>query len=276
MRSTQFIQSDDPIVTDLISSTIELVAEAGGWIAPSTTFVCINGQLHVESHEPDASPLLHIPKAAFVRVDDVQWGASSTQLEILCVPDHFGDIETELLYIQTALHNQCQKLPWMTRNHPWLADDVPDEVVDAVRQILPSFREPQMTATDALWANRCFKISLDEGQEPQRVLIPLVDLLNHHKSGATGLWAGDAFNVNSNHAFDANECALNYGLNRGPLEMAAVYGFVDTSTFPSEAVDMKAPLQMRLQQIIEVSEKSPASPACLILAQSANLELLSL
>lgn len=271
--STRFIQSDDPIVADLLASTIELVAEAGGWLAPSTTFVNQHGQLHVESRENNGSALFHIPREAFVRVDDVQWSQSSEQLEILEVPDHFGDIETELLYIQVALHNQCGKLPWMNQTHPWLANDVPDEVIEAVRLILPGFRETHMTATDTLWANRCFKISIDESQEPQRVLIPLVDLLNHHKQGATGSWGDDAFAVASNQAFGSNESALNYGINRGALEMAAVYGFVDISESAHVSTDVKPTLRARLWHIIEVSKNYPASSACSILAQAARVEL---
>jgi hypothetical protein len=273
--STRFIQSDDPIVTDLLASTIELVAEAGGWIAPSISIVCSKGQLHIESLEVDDSPLFHIPSQAFVRVDDVLWSDSSEQLEILDIPDHFDDIETELLYIQVALHNQCGKLSWMTKTHPWLAEDVPDEVIEAVRQILPSFREPRITATDALWANRCFKIAINESQEPQRVLIPLVDLLNHHNLGTTGLWTGDAFDVASNAAFGSNECALNYGLNRGALEMAAVYGFIDNSECARQPTDTKPPLVRRLEHIIEVSKNYPGSIACSILAHAARIELQS-
>jgi hypothetical protein len=57
--------------------------------------------------------------------------------------------------------------------------------------------------------------------------------------------------------------------------MAAVYGFVDTSKPGYEADDAKAPLRMRLEHIIEVSNSYPSSAACSILAHAARIELQS-
>ena len=96
--------------------------------------------------------------------------------------------------------------------------------------ILPSFRSPQMDATDLLWANRCFRIPMADGAAPERVLIPIVDLLNHHGQGAVGDWDGEAFEVSAQLPFGTAECALDYGMDRDPLEMAVVYGFADPST----------------------------------------------
>ena len=226
----RFIDSDDELVADLLASTLELISEAGGWVAPSTRLISRNGQLSIASHETAGSPLFHIPREAFVRVDEVTWGASDDRLEFLSVPDTFGDIELEMLYLQVALHNQCQKLPWLTTTHPWLATDLPQNVIDAVRQVLPTFRQSAMSAIDALWANRCFKISIDSHLPIQRLLIPVVDLLDHHSQGATGVWTGSAFDVPVSLPLGTHECYLNYGMDRDALEMAAVYGFVDHSS----------------------------------------------
>jgi len=226
----RFIDSDDVLVADLLASTLELISEAGGWVAPSTRLISRNGQLSVSSREVEGSPLFHIPREAFVRVDEVTWGVRDDRLEILSVPDNFGDIELEMLYLQVALHNQCQKLPWLTATHPWLATGLPHNVIEAVRKVLPTFRLTSMTAIDALWANRCFKISLDSHTPTQRLLIPVVDLLDHHSQGATGLWTGSAFDVPVSMPLGTHECFLNYGMDRDALEMAAVYGFVDHSS----------------------------------------------
>lgn len=273
MSTTDFIDSDDPIVADLLASTIELVAEAGGWIAPTTTFVCRDGQLHVESTEEANSPLFHIPRAAFVRVDDATWSDNPEQLEMLSVADHLSDIEVEMLYVQVALHNQCKKLSWMSKTHPWLAPDLPNEVIEAVRAILPTFRIPAMTAADTLWANRCFKIALDNDEAQQRVLIPLVDLLNHHEQGAIGSWSGDSFDVTNAQPLNANECALNYGMNRDPLELAAVYGFVDSDSPYVPTSALSEATRTQLAYLLESCAKYPSSIACQIIAEAARRNL---
>ena len=270
----RFVDSDDPIVADLLMSTIELVAEAGGWIAPSTTFVSRNGQLHVESTEKEGNPLLHIPSTAFIRVDDVTWGNDPDRLEILEINHDLGELELELLYIQVALHNQTQKLTWMSTTHPWLAPNLPKEVIEAVRLLLPTFRTPEMTTSDTLWANRCFRIALDTESQPQRLLIPLVDLLNHHNRGATGSWAGNAFDVAAVMPFGSQECALNYGINRDHLEMAAVYGFIDSS----DAITIKragtsAMNHELLEALIDACSHYPTLEACNILGGGAKLQM---
>ena len=269
----RFIDSDDPIVADLLASTIELVAEAGGWIAPTTTIVSRNGQLHLESTELGGAPLLHVPQQAFIRVDDVTWSDSSERLEMLDVPDHFGDLETELLYIQVALHNQCNKLAWMSQTHPWLAPDLPQDVIEAIQEVLPTFRIPEMTATDALWANRCFNITMHEGHAPQRVLIPLVDLLNHHNTGATGTLIHGAFDVTTVRPFGSHECALNYGMNRDPLEMAAVYGFVDVSHATQSEVIVDYQIKASLMRVVDICDKHQQLDSCRILRDGAKLAL---
>ena len=228
--SHPMIDSSDPLVADLLAGTIELTREAGGYVAPSTVFIERAGQLSIESSAPDGEPLLRIPRAAFVRVDGVAFCADGDRIVIAEVPEDCGDLEWELLYLQVALHNACDKLAWMRRTHPSLDPGLPVDLIEAVRRAVPSFRSPQMDAVDLLWANRCFRIPLTDQGSSERVLIPLVDLLNHHAEGAVGDWDGEAFEVSARLPFGTAQCALDYGMDRDPLEMAIVYGFIDPST----------------------------------------------
>jgi hypothetical protein len=224
------IDAGDPLVADLLSGTIELIREAGGYVAPSTVIIERAGQLSIESSAPAGEPLLRIPRTAFVRVDRVAWSKDDDRIVIAQVPDDCGDLEWELLYLQVALHNACAKLAWMGRTHPSLDPGLADDLIEVVRVIVPSFRSPQMDAIDLLWANRCFRIPMADDAEPERVLIPIVDLLNHHGQGAVGDWDGGAFAVSAQMPYGTAECALDYGMDRDPLEMAVVYGFADPST----------------------------------------------
>ena len=225
--SHPLVDAESPLVADLLAGTLEIIREAGGFIVPATRLIERDGQLSLESSADDGSPMLRIPRECFVRVDRVTWAEQEGRMVIVEVPDEFSDIETEMLYLQVALHNACGKIEWMQRTHPSLDPNLPDDLVDAVRTLIPSFRNPMMAATDVLWANRCFRIPMVEGEAPERVLIPVVDLLNHHSMGATGDWTGEDFEVVTKKPFGTSECALNYGMNRNALEMAVVYGFAD-------------------------------------------------
>lgn len=222
------IDSDDVVVADLLASTLELVAEAGGWVDPTTVLVCRDGQLSLHSDADEDAPLVYVPREAMVRVDSVAWADDDEQLLVQGLPDDVGDIELQMLYVQAALHNQCGKLPWMRSSHPALSPDVSDALTEHVRRFVPSFRVTHLTARDVLWANRCFRLPITDANP--RVLVPIVDLLNHHSAGAAGQWDGAGFSVTAHRAFGSHECALGYGMGRDSLELAVVYGFVDAST----------------------------------------------
>jgi hypothetical protein len=227
--SHPLVDADSPLVADLLAGTLEIIREAGGFIAPTTRLMERHGQLSIESSADDDSPMLRIPHDCFVRVDRVTWAEQDDRMVIVEVPDEFSDIETEMLYLQIALHNACGKLEWMQRTHPSIDPDLPDDLVDTVRALIPSFRNPMMAATDVFLANRCFRIPMAADAAPERVLIPVVDLLNHHSRGAVGDWTGEDFEVVAKRPFGTRECALDYGMNRDALEMAVVYGFADNS-----------------------------------------------
>lgn len=222
------VDCDDPVVTDLLASTLELVVEAGGWVSAEACLLARGGQLSLTSGGDEDAPLLRVPRSAMVRVDRVTWGADPDRLVILDVPDDMGDVELQMLYVQVALHNQCGKTAWLARTHPTLAA-LPDPVVDAVRAVVPSFRADPLSPGDVLWANRCFRIALPDAGSTERVLVPVVDLLNHHASGATGSWDGREFTVDTRRPFGTLECALDYGMDRDAMELAVVYGFADLS-----------------------------------------------
>jgi hypothetical protein len=267
------IDADDPLVADLLAGTIELVREAGGFVAPTTRLVERAGQLSIESSAAGGELLLRIPREAFVRVDRVGWSQDGDRIFIAQVPDDCGDLEWEMLYLQVALHNACRKLAWMRRMHPSLDPGLPDDLVDAVRAVVPSFRTTQVDAIDLLWANRCFRMPIEPGGEPERVLIPIVDLLNHHADGATGDWDGNGFQVVAAPAFGTLECALDYGMERNAMEMAVVYGFAGSSraTSSTSSHDLES-----LGRIIELASSPDARESARPLHQAATLLALTL
>jgi hypothetical protein len=249
------IDADDPVIGDLLAATVELVVEAGGWIDGSARLVARDGQLSIESGTE--GPLLRIPRAAAVRVDRVTWGSDGDRLTVEDVPADVGEVELQMAYLQVALHNQCDKLGWLTRTHPSLTPDLPDEVAHAVGALLPSFRRPPPDPVDLFFNNRCFRIPINAGEPPERMLLPLVDLLNHHTAGARGDWDGQSFSVASRRPFGTDECALDYGMERDAIETAVVYGFADASA----TVAHSAPVTVEVPGVGTVQVLAPARTA---------------
>lgn len=229
MSMTPLIDSDDELVADLLAGTLQLIAETGGWISPYARIVARDGQLSMTCDEGDGAPLLNIPREMLVPVDEVTWTTESGQLQVIDLPDDLGAMATEVVYLQVALHNRCGKLPWMSRTHPSLATDLSERAIEATRALVPSFRAGHHDVADVLWANRCFRLPLRGEAARPRILVPIVDLLNHHTKGASGDWDGRTFAVAACRPFGTNECALDYGMSRDALELAAAYGFIDES-----------------------------------------------
>lgn len=265
------VEADDPVVADLLAAVLDLVLEAGGWIHPAARLVARAGQLSLACDGPDDAPLVQVPRAAFVRVDDVTWDDADQRLDILEIPDRIGGVELEMLYLQTALLNQCARIPWITRTHPALASDIDDQVIAAVRRVVPGFRAQPMRPVDVLFATRCFRIPLDDPDSPApRVLVPVVDLLNHHRGGASGSWDGRSFQVSTRRPFGTSECALDYGMDRDALQMAVVYGFADASA--DVAHGDPAQISATLADLVAACASPGAGPATATLLAAARIQ----
>ncbi|MBI1351728.1 MAG: hypothetical protein GC156_11495 [Actinomycetales bacterium] len=220
------VEADDDLAADLLAGTVELVLEAGGWIHPEARFRARAGEIGVWCAAELGEPLLHLPSEAFLRIGRASWSASGERLEFTDPPADVGGLEHELLILQTALHNACDKIPQLVATHPVLAPDLDDPVIDAVRAFRPSFRRRQPTPAGLFWSDRTFRLPAHEGAAPEPMALPLVDLLNHAQGGATGSWTGETFDVRAARG-PGGECVLDYGLERDAIGMAVVYGFVD-------------------------------------------------
>lgn len=262
------IDGDDAIVVDLLAATVEIVLELEGWLHPELRIVARDGHLRIDCGADEDEPVIFLPIEAYVRVGRVGWSDSRDRLEVTEVPDEFGVVERELLMLQTALHSQCEKVPWLVATHPVLADDLDASVVAAVRALRPDFRTQPTTPAGVLWSTRCLRLPPAGSSLPEPVALPIVDLLNHDCRGATGVSGPDGFAVRAGHATGTVECFLDYGLQRTALDLAVDYGFVDRTAIGRGA---SPPDPDALRRIIVAAEQHP-SPAATILAEAAALD----
>lgn len=241
------VDADDPVVGDLLEAMLEVLAEAGGWLHPAARLVCRAGNLSLHCSGPIGEPLVRIPHEVMVPVGRIRWSTEGSQLAFEELPESLDDTASEMAYLQVALLNQCRKLPDLQHTHPLLAPLAPG-VIEAVRAFRPSFRARPIDPVSLLWSTRCFRLrTADRPAEP--VSIPVVDLLDHHRQGASGTGNLNAFDVPISRPLDSDACFLDYGWQRDPIGMAIVYGFADESA----EVAHSAPLRIRSgTQTIEV------------------------
>lgn len=242
------VDTDDDLVADLLAGSLGIVVESGGWIHPRARLVVRKGQGSVECDARDGEPLLRVPREALLRIGRVDWADDDEELAFDGVPDEFGEAETELLLLQVALHNACGKIPWLVRTHPAMAPDMDEELVSAVRALRPSFRRRRPSPASLLWSTRVFRLPIGDDGRSEPVAVPLIDLLNHDRSGATGSWTGDALEVGVAHLGSTSQGVLNYGHQRDAIGMAVVHGFVDVSADLAHSapvlVDVDGPIRV--------------------------------
>ncbi len=227
----RWCDADDESVSDFLAATIQGFIECGGWINPDARLIARRGALHIECEAEEGAPLIRVPRTAMLPVTRVQWHPGRDELSI----DDFGpwpktaDLSLlPLLLTQIGLHNSCDKLPRLTRTHPSACVDLPDDVVEAIRVLRPSFRSRPMSAAEVFWSTRTFRLpAFDAVAEP--VALPVLDLLDHHPRGSVGQWHDDSFTVTVARPTGTPECFVTYGWERDALDMALVYGFADTT-----------------------------------------------
>lgn len=223
------VDADDDLVADFLAGSLETVIEAGGWIHPGARLVVQGGHGRVMCEGDPGQPLLSVPREAIVRIAQADWGVDSDGLVLLRAPQDASDVERELLLLQVAFHNSRGALPALIRTHPVLATDLTLSCIAAVRALVPAFRAEPVTPVDVFWGTRAFRLPVGVDTSVEPAAVPLIDLLDHHVGGATPDWTGSGFRVDVSRPSDGAECFLDYGMTRDALEMAVVYGFVDTS-----------------------------------------------
>jgi hypothetical protein len=223
------VDADDDLVADFLAGSLEAVVEAGGWIHPAARLVVRGGHARVTCEGDPGQPLLNVPREAIMRIAQADWGVDSDGLVLLEPPEDVTDVERELLLLQVAFHNSRGALPALSRAHPILVPDLPPPCIAATRGLVPDFRVQQVTAVDVFWGTRAFRLPVGVNASVEPAAVPLIDLLDHHVGGATPDWTGNGFRVDVSRPTDRSDCFLDYGMTRDALEMAVVYGFVDTS-----------------------------------------------
>lgn len=227
MAANSLVQADTQTLRDVLHALVDTVLKAGGELHPGIRFVASDGTLCVHCqpalghHE---QPLIRLPRELLVPIDGIEWADREDELLAKSSLEHLSPLQRDLLDLQLALYNAAGKLPWAVRHLPALAVPAQAPLLATLQAIRPNFGRSRPQAALAFLQTRVFKLA------DSRVLMPLIDLLNHDPQGATFQTDANAMTVMVAQPQGAGECFARYGGRRDVLDLALHYGYADTHT----------------------------------------------
>lgn len=233
---------ENPAVERLLRSIVTEVVAQGGHVAEGTRFYERGGDLSAHRNPAladDDTPLIAIPMRVMTPVDQGRWSINDGHLRVEPL-EGTPALTAAMLQLHADLYNACGKLQWFQREHPLGALSEDDAAVAAIRGLRPAF-------TPNPGPEGFLKTRTLAPKAPMTpVLIPVLDVLNHHRDGAQIRKRDNRLQVSQHHPTGTTECFANYGgFPRDALDLALTYGFVD----PSVRLATSAPLRLQVDGV---------------------------
>jgi hypothetical protein len=226
------IVSDHQGPAALLREIAQLCHAHGAHWHPELIVEVEGGAMRLLAPPGTTGPLITIPTDLLVPIEGARWAESSEQLNLLEAPPGGTPLRLELLQLHAALYNATGKLHWWRADHPARLVETCPDVAAALAPLKPRFGNAnlEIKQPEGFLATRSFGWQSDPAQENrQQVLMPLIDLLNHHHAGAAYRIRDGAMRVKTAQA-GGNECFAHYGNRRDVLDLALHYGHLDQST----------------------------------------------
>lgn len=200
---------------------------------PGVRLVEAQRQLSVHCEHPgDEHPrnLFEIPRELLIPVNGLNWSDRTDRLALANPPTGLTPVQEELLALHVELYNATRKLHWWSNDHPRRLLVENSGIREALRRLRPDI---DMTAADTPAAGflqtRTFRVR-DEEERRNLVLMPLIDMLNHHHRGGALKLDDVAMRVAMSRPMGGAQCLAHYGRRRDVLELALYFGYLDHET----------------------------------------------
>jgi hypothetical protein len=206
------------------------------------------GHLSVVSDVAAGEPLVRVPEALLVPVETTTWHVDGDTLSIDRHDRTASALQRELAALLVEVYNATGKVEWARSTLPTIAlGDVP-EAMHMIRVLRPSVGEQWQDLATALIDTRAIRLPSarcegDRLRKGRRVLMPLIDLLDHHRHGAPYMVTEGLVSISAAHPTGNSACFARYGPRRDPVDLALAYGFADqTAVFArSIAAELDVP-----------------------------------
>ena len=256
------ITSDHKHAAAVLQKIAQICAAHGANWNPEVSAEIRGGAMRILAPPGTTGPLISMPTVLLVPIAEAQWRDESHALLLKQPPPQATAVQHELLELHAELYNATNKMPWWSNAHPARLVETSDGVHAALSLLKPRHQtRPERTAAEGFLATRSFGWqSNPEQQQRQPVLLPLIDLLNHHRHGAPFKISGGAMQIKAKQA-GSFECFANYGHRRDVLDLALHYGYCDASTPFAHS----APLELEVEGLGRIcvehqGQRSPVHP----------------
>jgi hypothetical protein len=248
------IVSDQQEVETSLLRVVDLIEQNGGQVSSDVRIICQGSQMWVEMDnltEPN-SPAITIPRECLLPIEDVKFGVSGPDFEIASVPSSYSTAQKKLLEEMIATYNACGKAAlWRTSNIDLALENQQDVIkglysgrsINAKSQAKIAQFENGETPENLIASFLDSRLLLVGGNNPDggtRNLMPLIDIYNHHISGARFSVKKDALRIGSSQP------------TAGSKEVFACYSFLDAQDclHTYGFVDLQAPIMRSVPLIV--------------------------
>jgi hypothetical protein len=260
---SQLVKSDSPVVRRVLTEIAAIACREGATVHPGARLVETRGNLSVHFERPGGESsrnLFEIPRELLIPLDNLNWSDRTDRFVLSGAPGGLTMVQERLLALHIELYNATHKLAWWVNEHPrrLLLDDGP--VRQAVHELRPGLELPaeEMPAAGFLETRAYWTRAGDGRYTP--VLMPLIDLLNHHHRGAPLELDGFAMRAAVSQPASGTECFGHYGGRRDVLGLALYLGHLDRATPFAHS----GPMRFRSPELGEVAllaeGRQPAHP----------------
>ena len=240
------IQSDNPDIEKVLIGINDRVMAEGAVMAEGLEIACKNGEMSIlSSGVPTAGPLIKMPHNCLLPYDDFTLALEGSDIVIKSHTDKVTPLQVGLMEYMMALYNMTDKIDLHRAASPWMILQKAPEVLDilAMGREGDGFRGQvsairQEKAGDAFTLSTFFNSRLlgcrlyEPKTKKKRVLMPILDCLNHTAAGAffqndyPDKGRSSIFIRQSNPVPGSNECYAFYG-RLDAFDSYINYGFVD-------------------------------------------------
>ena len=251
MQHFDLVDSGSELVRTIVTEIADIVSRQAGKLHPGLRIVETAGHFSVHctrGESADADTLIVVPRDLLVPLDELAWSERTDRLALTRPDPRLTPVQQRLLALHIDLYNATDKLDWWCNRHPGRLAMRDGAIRDALREIRPGF-EAEQPATTAAGFLESRALWLKRGGGRQRpVLMPLVDLINHHHRGSPIALDASTLSVAASQPEGGSECFADYGGRRDVIGLALHHGYLDRST-PFAHV---APLRLRTADLGEI------------------------
>ncbi len=253
------INSDHSEAAALLQELAQVCAAHGAQWHPELKAELHEGSMRLLAPPGSSGELISMPTELLVPIKGARWSSSDHVLILEQPPAELSSLQQELLNLHIALYNATGKLTWFSESHPARLVERSTAVAEALAHVKPAHgqQQPKRSRAAGFLATRSFSYRASADQSPTPVLLPLIDLLNHHPQGSPFRIRDGAMRMQVAQT-SGSECFAHYGQRRDVLDLALHYGYSDLHTPFAHSAPME--IQVDGIGVISVDHQGQRAP----------------